>query len=441
MKKCIYIAVALFMACSTSNEHATSNVILLKNVNLIKGDGSPAAKSDILLADGRIENIGTPITNNTAETIDLNGKTLMPALISTHVHIGTLKGTTTNAGNYTKENVLSQLNKYAVYGILHVQALGTDRPVLFQNGFYDSIKSGLQSGARMLSAGYGFNVPQANIDSTSHMNLLYRPSLASQVPAEMDSLNALGITTVKIWVDDFNKSVPKMDTGVYHSIINEAHKRNMKVAAHVYYLADARRLVNDGIDYLAHSIRDSVVDDALLQAMKSKNVVYIPTLVLDKFSYAYGGEAEWINDPFFKASLEPGVYEMITTEKYKNDTKTSPANARNENGFKIAMTNLKKIFDAGILVALGTDSGAMPIRTQGFSEHLELQLLVEAGLTPMQAIVVATSNAAKALNLSDYGVLEKGRIADLLILDGDPLQDIRNTQKINSVYKAGKKIK
>lgn len=441
MKKLIYISAALLLACSTPNEHKASNLVLLKNANVIKGDGSPVVKSDILLADGKIEDVGTAITNNKAQIIDLNGKTVMPALISTHVHIGTLKGTTTNAGNYTRENVLSQLNKYAAYGVLHVQALGTDRPILFNNGFYDSIKNGLQSGARMLSAGYGFNVPQANIDSTSHMNLLYRPTAASQVPAEIDSLSALGIKTVKIWVDDFNKSVPKMDTGVYHAIISEAHKRSMKVAAHVYYLADARRLVNDGVDYLAHSIRDSIIDDALLGAMKSKNVVYIPTLVLDKFSYVYGAEAPWINDPFFKASLEPGVYEMITAEKYRSDTRNSPANARNENGFAIAMTNLKKIFDAGILVALGTDSGAMPIRTQGFSEHLEMQLLVEAGLTPMQAITVATSNAAKALGLNEYGVIAKGNTADLLIVDGDPSKDIKSAQKISAVYKAGQKIK
>jgi hypothetical protein len=208
----------------------------------------------------------------------------------------------------------------------------------------------------------------------------------------------------------------------------------------VYYLADARQLVADGVDILAHSIRDSVVDDVLLDDMKAKNVIYVPTLSLDKFAYAYAGDPEWINDEFFKSSLEPGTYQMITSAGYKNNTKNSPAYTRNENGFKIAMTNLKKIFDAGVRVALGTDSGAFPIRAQGFAEHLEMQLLNEAGLTPLQAIMAATKNAAEALQLNDYGTIEKGKVADLLILNGDPSSDIKNTRKIFAVYKAGKKI-
>jgi imidazolonepropionase-like amidohydrolase len=293
----------------------------------------------------------------------------------------------------------------------------------------------------MLSAGYGFNVPLANVDTSSPQGKVFRPSTAAQVPAELDSLAALNIKIVKMWVDDFNKTVPKMDPSVYHAIIDEAHKRNMRVAAHVYYLSDARQLVADGVDILAHSIRDSVVDDAFLADMKAKNVIYVPTLSLDKFAYAYAGDPDWINDPFFKASLEPGTYEIITSASYKNNTKNSPAYARNENGFKIAMINLKKIFDAGICVALGTDSGAFPIRTQGFAEHLEMKLLTEARLTPLQAIMIATKNAADALQLNDYGVIENGKIADLLILDGDPSVDIRNTRKIYGVYKSGAKIK
>ena len=431
-------------SCSTSknqdeNEPANQK-ILFKNVNLVKGDGSAAAKADVYVEDGKITETGVNLSKDGAKTIDLEGKTMMPAIISTHVHIGLIKDTIASGKNYTRENILRQLDKYAKYGVLNLQVLGTDRPLLFQNGLYDSIKNGLLGGARMLSAGYGFNSPQANVDTSSPQGKVFRPVSAAQVPVELDSLAALNIKIIKMWVDDFNKTVPKVDSTIYHAIITEAHKRNMRVAAHVYYLADARQLVADGIDILAHSIRDSVVDDAFLADMKAKNVIYVPTLSLDKFSYAYAGDPEWINDPFFKASLEPGTYEMITSSSYKNNLKNSPAYGRNENGFKIAMINLKKIFDAGIRVALGTDSGAFPIRTQGFAEHLEMQLLNEAGLTPMQAIVAATKNAADALQLNDFGVIEKGKVADLLVLDGDPSVDIKNTRKIFAVYKAGKKI-
>lgn len=446
MKNLFYLLVVIFISCSGSHisesDGAISKAFILKNVKAVKGDGSAVIENtDILIQDGHVTDIGPDLKREGAEAIDLSGKTVMPALISTHVHIGTLNGTTSNAANYTPGNILRQLNKYASFGVLHVQALGTDRPVLFENGLYDSIKSGLKEGARMLSAGYGFNTPQPNLDTTSFLSRLYRPTSASQVPAEIDSLAALGVKTVKIWVDDFNRTQPKMDPSIYKTIIREAHKKNIKVAAHIYNLADARNLVLDDIDILAHSIRDSVVDDTFLALMKSRNVVYVPTLVLDKFAYVYGGDPEWINDPFFKSSLEPGVYEMITEEKYKNDAKNSPANARNENGLKIAMLNVKKIFDYGIRVALGTDSGAFPIRTQGFSEHLEMQLLVESGLSPIQVLTIATKNAAEALSLDNYGMIATGKIADLLVLDGDPSEDIKNTRKIFSVYKAGNKIK
>jgi len=439
-----FIIMSFFSCTSTKTQDEKDDKnqrVVFKNVNLLSGDGSAAKKSDVFVENGKIAEINSNLVEEDAAIVDLTGKTMMPALISTHVHIGTLKDTTTNGRNYTRENILNQLNKYAAYGILNVLALGTDRPLLFANGLYDSLRNGLLDGARMSSAGYGFNSPQVNVDTSSPQGKVFRPVSPGQVPGEMDSIAALNIKIVKIWVDDFNKTQPKMDTAVYRAIINEAHKRNIRVAAHVYYLSDARRLVSDGVDILAHSIRDSIVDDAFLAEMKSKKVIYVPTLTLDKYSYVYAGEAEWINDPFFKASLEPGTYEMITSEKYKNNTKNSPAFARNESGFKTAMANLKKIFDAGIAVALGTDSGAFPIRTQGFSEHLELQLLNEAGLTPLQAIMIATKNAAAALGLNDYGVIEKGKVADLLILDGDPSVDIKNTRKISGVYKNGVKLK
>ena len=439
------LILSMVASCSTSknqDENAAINQkILFKNVSLIKGDGSAKVLTDVYIDDGKIAETGSGLDKKDATVVDLEGKTMMPAIISTHVHVGTLKDTTTNGRNYTRENIFNHLNKYAKYGILNVLSLGTDRPLLFQNGLYDSLKNGLLEGARMLSAGYGFNVPQANVDSLSPQGKVFRPISPAQVSAQMDSLAGLNIKVVKIWVDDFNKTQPKMDPAIYHAVIEEAHKRNMRVAAHVYYLADARRLVAEGVDMLAHSIRDSVVDDAFLADMKARNVIYIPTLSLDRFSYAYADDPEWINDEFFKSSLEPGTYEMITSVNYKNNIKNSPAYARNENGFKIALANVKKIFDAGIRVALGTDSGAFPIRTQGFSEHLEMQLFTEAGLTPLQAVMVATKNAADALQLNDFGVIESGKVADLLILDEDSSVDIKNTRKIFAVYKGGVKIK
>ncbi|WP_106595158.1 amidohydrolase family protein [Dyadobacter jiangsuensis] len=413
--------------------------VLLKNATVIDGTGAaPRPQTDILITDGQIAAIQKGIKTQGARELDLSGKTVMPSLICAHAHVGTLKGTTSSADNYTRENLLRHLKKYENYGVSAVLAMGTDRPLIF-NGFIDSTQAGLLPGARLYSAGYGFNTPDPN--PGSWMNLLLRPNAPEDVPAMMEKLAAVKPAVVKIWVDDHGGNAQKMKPEIYQAIIREAHKRNIRVAAHLFYVEDARKLTEAGIDIIAHSIRDKEVDQDLLTKMKQKNVTYIPTLSLDEYQFVYAGNPDWINDAFFKASLEPGVFEMITDKTYAEKIRNSPDYPRNMSAFKTAMVNLKKIHDAGIRVALGTDSGAFPVRTQGFTEHLEMELMVKAGLTPAQAITISTRNAAAALHIDrEKGTLEKGKKADFLILSANPFDDIRNTRKIESVWKEGKEV-
>ena len=191
---------------------------------------------------------------------------------------------------------------------------------------------------------------------------------------------------IKVWVDDFWGQYPKLPPEIYGAIIDEAHKHSLRVAAHVYHLQDARLLVADGVDVLAHSIRDADVDNALIAEMKKHHVAYIPTLSLDDFAFAYGDSPNWVNDPFFTAALDPGVLEMITSPEYKAKVQANKVTAQEKAALPEAMRNLKKIYDAGILVSLGTDSGATTVRTQGFAEHMELALMVQAGLTPLRQL-------------------------------------------------------
>ncbi|ANH83715.1 amidohydrolase [Niabella ginsenosidivorans] len=426
----------LLASCNFRKEKTQTSSILLQDVLLIDGNGgAPLMHMDVRIRADSIAEIGRKLDTQHTLVIPMSGKTVMPALTSAHVHVGSLKGTANKPENYTRNNILSQLKKYADYGITNILVMGTDLPMLFQSGLRDSSVNNLLPGARLFSAGYGFGPPGFN---TGH---LYQPQRADQVPAQMDSLAQLRPAVVKIWVDDFAGHSRKMDTAVYRAVIREAHKHGLRVAAHVYYLADARRLVADGVDMLAHSIRDSVIDDNLVKQMKEKKVIYIPTLALDLFSFAYAGMPEWINDPFFKAALEPGVYEMITAPGYSAAAKNSPLYARNRHGFETALKNLKKLQDAGVLIAMGTDSGAQPIRVQGFSEHMELALMVQAGLTPLQAITAATKNAAHALKINaQFGTITPGKKADLLIINGNPATAISNTRNIAAVYKAGRQV-
>jgi imidazolonepropionase-like amidohydrolase len=436
------LAVVLLFSFTIRETTITSGPVIFKNVRLIDGNGQPPLENtDILVQGNTIAAIGPALSMPGATIVDLKGKTVMPCLISTHTHVGTLSGLSNKAVNYTRENILSQLKKYEDYGVSSILVMGSDRPLLFESGLRDSSLNGLLPGARIYTAGYGFGTPGGGPPVGLAFDQIYRPSGVSQVVSEMDSLSRIHPDLVKLWLDDFGGQFPKMDPDIYIAIIREAHKHGLRVAAHLYYLNDARRLVANGVDIIAHSIRDSVFDDALLQEMKSKHVMYIPTLSLDEYAYIYARKPEWINDEFFKASLEPGVYEMISSEKYQLDLQHSPALDRNIHAFETALKNLKKLYDAGILVSMGTDSGAMPIRTQGFSEHLELELMVEAGLTPLQAIGVATKNASLLLRISNrYGTLESGKNADFIVLDGNPVTDIKNTRKIVAVYKNGIRV-
>ena len=439
----ISLAAVLFSACNNPQKNSVADhAVLYQDVTLIDGNGAePAEHTDILVRGDTIAAIGQHLDTAGFKVVNLKGKTIMPSLISTHVHIGTVKGTTNKAENYTRANILSQLKKYEDYGINTILVMGTDRPMLFTSGLKDSSMNGLLPGARIYSGAMGFGVPAGAPPVDFAMDNVYRPLTAAQVPAEMDSLAKLNPDVVKMWVDDFGGKFKKMDPAIYKVIISEAHKHKLRVAAHAYYLGDARKLIADGIDIIGHSIRDSVIDDKLVQQMKTKKVVYIPTLSLDEYAYIYARKPEWINDPFFKASLQPGVYEMITSEKYQTDLKNSPAYAKNAAAFQMALKNLKKLYDAGVLVSMGTDSGAIPIRAQGFSEHLELELMVQAGLSPLQAIGIATKNSAAVLKIDNkFGTLEKGKVADMIILGANPANDIKNTRKIEAVYKAGKEV-
>jgi imidazolonepropionase-like amidohydrolase len=435
----IFLLLVVCLACTRTQAQSLEKS-LLRNVTLIDGKGSrPVYGTDILIENGRIAEIGKNINPQGAKVVPLDGKTVMPALISAHVHVGVIKGNEGSGKFYTRENILSQLKKYQNYGLSHVLAMGTDRPLLFESGLRDSSQNGLLPGTRLHSAGYGFNVPDASVGPDSFMGNLYRPAAADEVPGMMSRLALLKPDVVKIWVDGSPEN--KMKPAVYQTILKEAHKYGLRVLAHVYYLADARKLVADGIDLFGHSIRDSVVDDKLAAQMKAKGIPYIPTLTLDMFAHAYAGKPEWLNDPFFKAALETGVYEMISSEKYQSDQRNSAANARSEMAYRIALQNVKKLHDSGVLIALGTDSGAFPIRAQGFAEHLEMELLVRAGLTPLQAIQAATLHAARVLRIDkDFGTIEKGKSADLIVLSADPSVDIKNTRKIESVYKNGKEV-
>lgn len=419
-------------------------VTVLTGVRIIDGTGRAPLENGALVIDGaKVVNLG-PIdavrSPPGCQLINLQGKTIMPGLISAHSHLGLCQGALgPNPAHYTRENVRGQLEQYERYGVLSVIALGCNKDDLY--AWREEQRQGTLGGANIFTADRGLGVQRGAPPFALPEDQMYRPATPEEARADVRASAARHPDLIKMWVDDLSGTAPKMPPGIFEAIIEEAHRSGLKVAAHLFYLADAKALVAAGVDVVAHSVRDQSVDSELLTAMKTKGVVYIPTLDLDESQYVYAERPAWMQDPFFVQAVDPKLLERWQSPLYAQEMHANPNTPKNKAAAAMGQRNVKAVFDAGITVAMGTDSGALPTRIPGFAEHRELQLLVQAGLNPMEAIVCATRNSAAVLGANDRGTLAPGQRADFLVLNGNPLEDIRHTTEILMIYHNGKRVR
>jgi imidazolonepropionase-like amidohydrolase len=210
------------------------------------------------------------------------------------------------------------------------------------------------------------------------------------------------------------------------------------MAGHIFYLDDAKALLKAGLDVIGHSVRDRGVDEEFIALMTARKIPYIPTLTLDESQFIYAQQPPWMNEPFFTQAVDPALLAIWRSPAYAAKVRDNPNTPKERAALKTALLNLVTLHDAGVLISFGTDSGAMPTRIAGFDEHRELQLMVQAGLSPMQAIVAATKVAAETIgDGANRGTLEAGKRADFLVLTANPLDDIRNTEKLEAVFHGG----
>jgi imidazolonepropionase-like amidohydrolase len=436
----LFVLLGTLVACPRADAQAKTQQIVLKGARLIDGTGRPVIENSVLVIEGdhvvAAGKSGAVSIPKDALVQDVSGKTIMPALINLHGHLGlSSNGADSIPGHYTQENVVKQLNKYLAYGVGTVASFGQDEDPIYS--VRDAQHAGTAGGARVYTAGHGF----LEYTGKAYPNdSRYRPQTADEARADVRELAAHHPDYIKMWVDDGLGRGTKMQPAVYQAIIDEGHKQHIRVFAHEFYLGDAKSLLAAGLDGFAHSIRDQPVDDDLIKTMKAKGTFLIPTLVRDEVLFAYADSLPWLNDPFFLAGLEPGALAIIRSPENIEKGSKDPDIAKYRAGLQMAKKNLKTLSDAGVKVAFGTDSG-IPTRFPGYFEHRELQLMVEAGLTPMQAIVAATGTNAEILGgAKQFGTLQAGRRADFMVLDGNPLDDIHNTEKLSAVWQAGKTV-
>jgi imidazolonepropionase-like amidohydrolase len=410
--------------------------VLYENARLISGDGSPVIERASMLVEkrlvARVGTAGSVVVPASVRRVDLSGKTVVPALIGTHGHPGFQQGLSYSAANYTRETVESDLARALYFGVSIVQSMGIETGDLFYQMRAEQ-QSGRPLGALLQVAGRGIGSPNAGPGGAAYAGIAYEVTTEADARKAVQELAARQVDIVKIWVDDRNGRAPKLSPALYRAIIDEAHARQLRVIAHVFYHVDAVDLVDAGVDAFAHLVRDTVMDDALVAAIVKKNVVVMGNLTTP-LKPTYASAPPWLTagDPMhalLAATLSAPVVERMTAYYAKREPKAVEG-ARQRYG--ILQRSLAKLNAAGAKIVLGADTG-LEDHPFGFAEQLELQAMVEAGMTPAQAIVAATSRAAEFLNRRDTGALTSGKRADFLVLDANPLDDITNTRRISRI--------
>jgi imidazolonepropionase-like amidohydrolase len=381
---------------------SSAGVTVFEGARLITGDGSAPIENAAFIVEGtRFTSVG-PASDlkapDGAARVDLKGKTVMPALIDTHVHFA-----------QTRDALVNQMQGKAYYGVAAVLGLGQDSTdVPFQVR-----TETIPDAARYFTAGRGITAPEPGRTEAP-----YWVSTDADGRKAVQELAAKKVDIVKIWVDDRDGKYKKLTPPLYTAIIDEAHKNGLRVTAHIFTLEDGKGLLKAGLDAFAHGVRDRDIDDEFLALVKAR-----PDLVL----------APNLPDPGVAADLS-WLSGTVPPDELKKLQEGATNRPDAQKAFAIQARNLAKLNAAGMRIALGTDGSA------AWSPHAEMADMVAAGMTPAQVIVAATRNSAEFLKLTDLGTVQAGKSADFIVLDANPLDDITNTRRIASVYLRGKSV-
>lgn len=429
MLTCGLLAVVASVS-TAAGQRGTSGPLWFEGARLIVGDGSAPIENAAFLVQGDaftwVGKQGQRQPPQGAVRVDLSGKTVMPSLIDGHNHIGLVneKDGSNSKANYKRENLIDQLERYAYYGVSAALSMGLEADQELAYQLRDEV---IPSAARFLTVGKGIAAtPIAGPTGEPRLGIPYGARTEREGRQHVRALRARGVRFVKIWVDDRNGDVPKLQPNVYRAIIAEAHSSGMEVLAHLSRtsgLADAKDLFRAGVDGFVHLVRDRDVDDEYLAAVKAHPKVWSgPNMPVPATRDTIASLAE---------TLPAKQIEAMRAQLAQLEAKGNPPSEL----FELHCRNLRRIHDAGMVIGMGTDGTG-----DGFGAHEQIEAYTRCGMTAMEAIVAGTGTNARILHLDRLGTIAPGKEADFNVLDADPLENITNTRRISRVYSRGKEL-
>ncbi len=397
-------------AAPTAQPGAPTPTFAFTGARLFDGTDRPVIENaTIVVRNGRVVAAGPAASVQVpedAQGVSLAGKTVVPGLINAHGHVN---------------EPTRDLSVYAAYGVTTVFSLGGEQPAVFA--------------ARATQDRPGLRRSRVYVSGP-----VLSPRTPQEARQQVADVAEQQVDFVKIRVDDNLGATAKMPPEVYRAVIDEAHRQGLRVAAHLFYLDDAKQLLDAGVDFIAHSVRDTEVDAAFVASIKEQGVCLCPTLMREVSTFIYESTPDFFSDPLFLAFADQAWMAQLQQPERQAAMRKSASAHRYKVALEVASRNVKQLADAGVPIAMGTDTGPVG-RFQGYFELLELELMVEAGLTPRQAILSATRDAARCMGVDEHvGTLEPGRWADFMVLNADPLENISNIRQIDSVWIAGNRV-
>jgi imidazolonepropionase-like amidohydrolase len=453
----LFLFVILSFLVGTVANHAQAAVTAITGATLVNTNGKPpATDAVILLQNGKIIRVGTRQSiqiPKDAVIIDARGKWIIPGLIDSHVHFFQSGGLYTRPDaldlrkvvSYEKEieKVKTNLNdtfaRYLRSGITSVVDVGGP----LWNFDVRAVAEKTDIAPRVIVAGPLISTYKPPVLSDAQDAPIIKANSPEEAREMVRKQAEKKTDLIKIWFVVLPGEMPEKHLPVIKAVMEESRRLNLRVAVHATELETARVAVREGANILVHSVEDKPVDADFIRLIKEKNVIYTPTLtVYSGYRKTFSQQHDFtspeyqIANPYVMSSLFD--LRHIPAENMPKRLKDAIDNPKPIPPPDVELKNLKILQDAGVTIAAGTDAGNIGT-LHGASIFRELKMMVDAGLTPNQVLITATLNGAKLMGLEkDLGTIEEGKLADMVILNSDPLNNIQNISNIHLVIKNGK---